>query len=536
VLVVLCAMALTLALSGPAAAWEDLWQVRAVPTPVTGITPTFISADDSFLAWTGASSGTYARTYIYDLNTGTNTVIPASGISGPYYNPCAEDPWVVYQGARVGGYDDIYLYNVDTAAVTQITFNTNPGDWNDWNPRIDNGRVVWEKDMLGTGTNPGIYLYNIGTGTTQLLLAGDAYRTPDIDGDYVVCVRNSGTGNGSEVVLYQISTATTTVIANGSRNNEHPRIDGNRVVWSSGDIWTQAVPDTSLTYQIMLYDIGTATTTALTSNTQGNINPSINDNAVVWQTRNAPSIMCYNITTTNTNKISTVADTPKYPDISDYGAAWTGTTGLYFAVAASTAPRFPDVPTGHPYYTAIESIASQAIIEGFEDGYFRPLALAWRQQFAKMILLTMSVNDPGEYTPTLSDMCTFADANTITHVDGELYAYHHVAKAALTGLTIGYTDNTFRPFNSITRQQVITMIVRAGIREGALATPPSGWTGVLSYSDPTHGQNIRIAEYNGLLAGITGPGGTLSSWVTTAYANRGEVAQMLYHLLELLTP
>jgi hypothetical protein len=73
------------------------------------------------------------------------------------------------------------------------------------------------------------------------------------------------------------------------------------------------------------------------------------------------------------------------------------------------------------------------------------------------------------------------------------------------------------------------MIVRAGSRE--LAPPPAGYKGVLSYTDPTHGANIRVAEYNGLLEGIVGPSGGLAGWDTTGSATRGEVAQMLWNLL-----
>jgi hypothetical protein len=539
-LVALCATALTLSLGGIALAAADTWQVRTIPLPVAGATPTFVSTDGSFLPWTGTVSGGYAKTYVFNLSTGLNTLIPATGITGPYYNPSAGGPYVAYQGARVGGYDDIYVYNTGTGVVTQVTHNTDAGDWNDWNdwnPRVDGGRVVWEKKMLGASPAPGIYMYTVGAGTTELLLAGDGYRQPDIWGNYMVCVKSVDSSNGAEIILYNMLTHTPTTIATGTRANAHPRIDSGRVVWTSGDIYTSGAPNTETTYQIQLYNIGTGTTTPLTADAKGNVNPSVNADYVAWQTTNAPGIWCYNSTTSNTTKVSTVADTPQSPELSASGLAWIGTTGLYFAVPTDVAPRFPDVPTGYQYYAAIEDLAARGIVEGFADGNFRPLDLVWRQQFAKMIVLTMAAYAPAAYTATLSDMCTFADASTITHVDGELYAYHYVAKAASTGLTIGYTNNTFRPFNNITRQQVITMIVRAGNREGVLATPPAGWVGVLSYTDPTHGQNTRTAEYNGLLADITGPAGTLASWNTTGMANRGEVAQMLHNLLtKLLAP
>ena len=36
-----------------------------------------------------------------------------------------------------------------------------------------------------------------------------------------------------------------------------------------------------------------------------------------------------------------------------------------------------------------------------------------------------------------------------------------------------------------------------------LETPPEDWTGTFPSSDPTHGANIRLAEYNGLLENVT---------------------------------
>jgi hypothetical protein len=179
-------------------------------------------------------------------------------------------------------------------------------------------------------------------------------------------------------------------------------------------------------------------------------------------------------------------------------------------------------------------MAEKNIIDGYEDGYFGLYDLVTRQQFAKLILLTMAQWNPAVYTPSLHDTCNFTDAGAIERVEGELYAYHYVARATSTGLTFGYTDGTFRPLGNITRQQVISMIVRAG--SSVLEIPPADWQGVLSYIDPEHGQRIRTAEYNGLMEGIVGgTWGSLSGWDPRVTATRGEVAQMLYNLLGILT-
>ncbi|MBN1631489.1 MAG: S-layer homology domain-containing protein, partial [Thermoleophilia bacterium] len=223
----------------------------------------------------------------------------------------------------------------------------------------------------------------------------------------------------------------------------------------------------------------------------------------------------------------------KAPECAAGGAAWYGGTSLYYAMREANGPVFVDVGGDDPYTQAITVMAEKQIIEGYENGYFGLADLVTRQQFAKLILLTMAQWNPQIYTPTLRDTCNFVDAGQIERVEGQLYAYHHVARATRTGLTFGYPDGTFRPLGNITRQQVITMIVRAG--SSVLETPPSNWQGVLSYIDPEHGERIRIAEYNSLTDGLVGgTWGGLSGWDTRVDATRGEVAQMLYNLLKKL--
>ena len=533
VFVVLCATALLFGTAAIASAEgeaeAEAWQVRTIPTPVSGTVPSFVSAANGYLAWTGAKAGGYSSMYMFTLVSGVNTAFPTA-LAGNYYNPSADGPWVAYQGARAGAYTDIYLYDTGNGLVQQITRNSDAGDSWDWNPRVDNGRIVWEKDMTGAAAKPGIYLYDVQAGTTTLIIAGDGYRDPDISGDYVVCTKPADAGGGSEIILYNLTTDETKTIADGTKSNEDPRIDSGQVVWSSHDIWEASAPVLWFTYQIQLYDIATGTTTALTNDVAGNTKPSVKDGLVVWKTKEQTAIMLYDSATGFRTQLSAQGDTVEAaPEVADGGIAWCGTKGLYYAVPASEATRFPDVLADHPYATAIQSMADQGIIEGYKSGYFGLPDLVTRQQFAKMIVLTMAVNNPAQFTPTLSDIYDFTDSAAIEHVDGELYAYHYVAKAALTGLTVGYPNGSFRPLNNISRQQVITMIVRAGSQ--VLQPPPSSWQGDLAYTNAEHGQRIRLAEYNGLLSGIVGPQGTLSGWNTTANATRGEVAQMLYNLL-----
>lgn len=533
-LIVNLAIVLAFGVAGTAQAEDastvNAWQVRTILTPVKGAVPSFISADGGRLAWTGATL-TDSRTYAFSPSTGKNIEISAS-LPGSYYNPCADGSWIVFQGARTGAYDDIYLYDVHNGVVTQITYNTAAGDSNDWNPRLDSGRIVWEKDMLGPDAKPGIYLYDVSKGTMSLVISGNDYRDPDIWGDYVVCVKNVKAGakttSATEILLYNLVTREITSIADSTRDNEHPRIDGGRITWSSGEPWTEGTPQPWLTFQINVYDISTGTTTELTNNVAGNFAPDIEGDLVVWETKQPSLIMACDLASNTTTQVSQEGDEVHSPNVDGNMIVWFGKKGLYTAVSAADATRFPDVPKEHTYYTAIEGMADKNIISGYKSGYFGPNDLVTRQQFAKMIVLTKGL------TPTVVDEYNFTDADAMKGATQDLYPYHFVAKAALAGLIAGYPDGSFRPLNNITRQQVITMIVRAGSQ--VLQPPPSSYRGVLSYGDPTHGQNIRLAEYNHLLDGIVSSGGGLTGWNTAGNATRAECAQMLWNLLGKITP
>ena len=104
--------------------------------------------------------------------------------------------------------------------------------------------------------------------------------------------------------------------------------------------------------------------------------------------------------------------------------------------------------------------------------------------------------------------------------------------APSSNITKGKDATHFAPYENISRQQVITMVVRAAgsLAPGTLDDVPAGWNGQLSYEDLTHGANIKKAEYNGLLDGLDG---LSSSWNAGLNASRGECARLLYNLIFL---
>jgi len=202
-------------------------------------------------------------------------------------------------------------------------------------------------------------------------------------------------------------------------------------------------------------------------------------------------------------------------------------------LSAGLALAFPDVPPGSDYSEAIEELSGLGIIGGFQDGTFGPTKPVTRQQFAKMIVLTLDL------PVSEADVCAFRDVQIGGYSD-PFFPDNYIAVAADRGITKGTSDPTkFNPSGNITRAQVMTMFVRAGGMVGVtLSQPASSYysdsTKIMrAFNDANHGLNAQIAESSGLLWGIRlDRAGVWDPWMN---ATRGEVAQILWRLSQKFT-
>jgi hypothetical protein len=187
---------------------------------------------------------------------------------------------------------------------------------------------------------------------------------------------------------------------------------------------------------------------------------------------------------------------------------------------------FPDIHLGDPYYQAAAFMRVNQIISGLGDGTFGAGATSKRAQFAKMITGSL-------YLPAYDGMA-LAPFTDLGPNLSPLYPREYVSAAYQAGLIEGVDATHFNPYGTVTRAQVMTMVVRAAkvFALGHLEKIPTGWTGQLSgFTDPTHGANAHLAECNGLLEGID-----LTGWNAWSPATRGEMAQMLFNLMMLRGP
>ena len=113
-------------------------------------------------------------------------------------------------------------------------------------------------------------------------------------------------------------------------------------------------------------------------------------------------------------------------------------------------PRFSDVPNSHPFYGQIEALAAAGIINGYDDGTFRPGAAVTRQAAAAFLYRDLI---GGEVAP-----CT---APPFTDVPINHPFCGQIAGMADAGVIQGYSDGTFRPGTTVSRQAMAAFLYRA---------------------------------------------------------------------------
>ena len=110
----------------------------------------------------------------------------------------------------------------------------------------------------------------------------------------------------------------------------------------------------------------------------------------------------------------------------------------------ATENRYSDVSAGRWYNNAVSTMTRAGIVNGYPDGTFRPNAPITRAEMAKIIALFAKLEPSAERFP-----------DTAGH-----WAEAYIRLAAGNGWIEGYPDGTFRPNQSITRAETVTMIDR----------------------------------------------------------------------------
>jgi len=114
---------------------------------------------------------------------------------------------------------------------------------------------------------------------------------------------------------------------------------------------------------------------------------------------------------------------------------------------------FSDVLSDHWAFLSVEACAAAGIVGGYEDGTYRPAGTVSRDQMAVFISRALAGGD--ELVPTGPPTATFSDVLT------DHWAFRYVEYAVENGVVAGYGDGTYRPTETVTRDQMAVFIARA---------------------------------------------------------------------------
>lgn len=125
------------------------------------------------------------------------------------------------------------------------------------------------------------------------------------------------------------------------------------------------------------------------------------------------------------------------------------TTGVFAAV--------PDDVKGQNYEAAVAALMDKGIITGDTNGNFNPDSILSRAQAC--IIIVKSMNPPAaEVTGTATQSVAKSGFYDMT---GYGWAEGYISYAVKHGVTKGYPDGTFKPGNSVTMNELVTMVLRA---------------------------------------------------------------------------
>jgi hypothetical protein len=118
--------------------------------------------------------------------------------------------------------------------------------------------------------------------------------------------------------------------------------------------------------------------------------------------------------------------------------------------------HFPDVRDNHQNVTAINSLVSDEVINGYPDGTFRPNGQINRAELTKMIVATQADPKTSKYSACFPD------------VKEEWFA-PYICYAKEQGWVEGYADGNFNPENQINRVEAIKIVLEALAPEALLS-------------------------------------------------------------------
>lgn len=104
------------------------------------------------------------------------------------------------------------------------------------------------------------------------------------------------------------------------------------------------------------------------------------------------------------------------------------------------------------YDTAVEILSALEILNGYEDGSFKPTNSISREEMAKMIAVLANAGD-ADVDSLYAAACEFAD------VEKDRWSASYISYCAYTGIVAGVGENCFNPYGNVTALETAKMLL-----------------------------------------------------------------------------
>lgn len=184
-----------------------------------------------------------------------------------------------------------------------------------------------------------------------------------------------------------------------------------------------------------------------------------------------------------------------------------------FRISQSTVTSFSDIPKNHPYYNEISLIREMGIINGYNDGTFRPNELIKRKNLASMIVRSGA-------DLQITRMSTYFYDVKESHPN-----YSEIMALYKAGIIDGDNKGYFNPDGSLTRAQLAKILVNSFKLEERSISP-------VKFSD------VKSSDWYSKYAMIIGSYGinvgTPGKFEASKPVTRAEFAVMVYRTIKAL--
>lgn len=180
-----------------------------------------------------------------------------------------------------------------------------------------------------------------------------------------------------------------------------------------------------------------------------------------------------------------------------------------FAPVVGQAAGFKDVSSNYRFYDEILYLSEEGVISGFKDGSFNPDSVVTRAQAAIMIGRALDLNGDPKNT-------RFKDVPSTVTGSG------YIASAVEKGIITGFSDDTYRPSDPVTRGQMAIFLNRAFILTHSLTN---------TYKDVSPNMKAYQSILNVYASGITN-GYTDDTYRPDLAVTRGQFSAFMARALE----